>query len=155
MLATGYWRGGGVYMSNGYLRIKASTIVENETYGVPRTDSLDRPNLAGGVAATIGNAHAVEDLMIGHSIVAGNTVHEVGGDTYDQDVFTGSLFYFISLGYNLWRYGAEPVFLDDLGIPLELARRHLHRNEFLRERLPGYLRRRFSRYLGLVSGSNA
>ena len=28
-----------------------------------------RDELAGGIAMTIGNAHAVEDLMIGHSIV--------------------------------------------------------------------------------------
>jgi len=99
-LDDGYWRGGGVYMSNGALKIKATTIVENQTHGVPRIDSLDRPNLAGGVAATIGNAHAVEDLMVGHSIIAGNTVHEVGGVVYEQDVFTGSLFYFRSLGYS-------------------------------------------------------
>jgi hypothetical protein len=30
LLAMGYWRGGGVYMSNGYLEIEACTIVENE-----------------------------------------------------------------------------------------------------------------------------
>ena len=102
VLATGYWRGGGVYMSNGYLKIKASTVVENQTHGVPRTDSLDRPNLAGGVAATIGNAHAVEDMMIGHSIIAGNTVHELdaGAEVYEHDIFTGSLFAFRSLGHN-------------------------------------------------------
>ena len=100
LLGSGYWRGGGVYASNGYLEIKAATIVENQVHGVARTDSLDRPNLAGGVAATIGNAHAVEDLLLGHSIIAGNTVHEVGGQVYAQDVFTGSFFYFRSLGFN-------------------------------------------------------
>jgi hypothetical protein len=100
LLAMGYWRGGGVYMSNGYLEIQNCTIVENEVRGVPRTDSLGRRNLAGGIAATVGNAHATEDLIIGDSIVAGNTVQEVGGSRYAQDIYTGSLFYFRSAGYN-------------------------------------------------------
>lgn len=104
LLAMGYWRGGGVYMSNGYLEIQNCTIVENEVRGVPRTDSLGRRNLAGGIAATVGNAHATEDLIIGDSIVAGNTVQEVGGSRYAQDIYTGSLFYFRSAGYN--RIGA-------------------------------------------------
>ena len=47
--------------------------------GIYRTTELDKPNLAGGIAATIGNAHAVEDMIIGHSIVVGNTVHEIDG----------------------------------------------------------------------------
>lgn len=102
----GYWRGGGVYVSNGYLTITASTIADNQVYGYPRVDSLGKPNLAGGVAATIGNAHAVEEMVIGQSIVAGNTVFEqslIDGtvtNSYDHDIFTGSLFYFRSLGYN-------------------------------------------------------
>lgn len=100
LLAMGYWRGGGVYMSNGYLEIEACTIVENEVRGVPRTDSLGRRNLAGGIAATVGNAHATEHLILGHSIVAGNTVEEIGGIRYAHDLFTGSLFYFRSAGYN-------------------------------------------------------
>ena len=59
--------------------------------------------MAGGIAATIGNAHAVEDMTIGHSIVVGNTVHEIDGigpagytigNVYPHDVFTGSVFYF-------------------------------------------------------------
>ncbi len=99
----GYWRGGGVYMSNGYLSIKSCTVVENEVYGVARTDSLGRRNLAGGIAATVGNAHAVEEMNISHSIITGNSVHEFGGSTYDQDIFSGSLFYFRSGGYN--RFG--------------------------------------------------
>jgi len=114
MYGFGYWRGGGLYMSNGYLQIHGSTIVENQTHGKPRTDSLDRPNLAGGVAATIGNAHAVEDMLIGHSVIAGNTVHEIdpaavvesaqaAPAAYDQDIFTGSLLHFKSRGYN--RFG--------------------------------------------------
>ena len=100
----GYWRGGGVYMSNGSMIIKTCTIVENEVYGVARTDSLCKKNLAGGIAATIGNAHALEDMIIGHSIIAGNTVHEYGdpipGVSYNHDIFTGSAFYFKSMGYN-------------------------------------------------------
>lgn len=104
VLAQGYWRGAGLYMSNGYMELLACTVVENETRGVPRTDSLGRRNLAGGIAATVGNAHAVEHLLLGHSIVAGNAVQEVGGARYPQDIFTGSLFYFRSAGHN--RLGA-------------------------------------------------
>ena len=100
LLAMGYWRGGGVYMSNGYLEIEACTIVENEVRGVARTDSLGRRNLAGGIAATVGNAHATEHMILSHSIVAGNTVEEIGGNRYAHDVYTGSLFYFRSAGYN-------------------------------------------------------
>ena len=100
LLAMGYWRGGGVYMSNGYLYMQGCTVVENEVYGVPRTDALGKANLAGGIAATIGNAHAVEEMVIGHSIIAGNTVNEIDGATYDHDIFTGSLLYFRSMGYN-------------------------------------------------------
>ena len=103
LLRMGYWRAAAVYISNGYLELQGCTIVENRTRGVPRTDSLGRPNLAGAVAATVGNAHAVEDMVIGHSIIAGNTVEAIGASTYPQDVFTGSLFYFRSGGYN--RFG--------------------------------------------------
>ena len=109
LLDIGYWRGGGLYMSNGHMKVKSSTIVENQVFGKPRTNELDKANMAGGIAATIGNAHAVEDMMIGHSIVVGNTVHEINGvapggytigSVYPHDVFTGSVFYFRSLGYN-------------------------------------------------------
>ena len=99
-LPFGYWRGGGVYMSNGYLFIQSCTVVENQVHGVPRTDDLGKPNLAGGIAATIGNAHAVERMTIGHSVIAGNTVHPSGGDVYEQDIFTGTLLHFRSRGYN-------------------------------------------------------
>jgi len=109
LLNIGYWRGGGLYMSNGHMKVKSSTVVENQVFGKPRTSELDKANMAGGIAATIGNAHAVEDMMIGHSIVAGNTVHEIDGvgpggytigNVYPHDIFTGSVFYFRSLGYN-------------------------------------------------------
>ncbi len=65
--------------------------------------------IGGGIAATIGNAHAVEDMIIGHSIVVGNTVHEINGagpvgytigSVYQHDIFTGSVFDFRSMGYN-------------------------------------------------------
>ena len=109
LLDIGYWRGGGLYMSNGHMQVQSSTVVENQVFGKPRTTELDKPNMAGGVAATIGNAHAVEDMIIGHSIVVGNTVHEIdgigpGGYTigrvYPHDVFTGSVFEFRSMGHN-------------------------------------------------------
>ena len=109
LLDIGYWRGGGLYMSNGHMRVQGSTIVENQVFGRPRTNELDKPNLAGGIAATIGNAHAVEDMIVGHSIVVGNTVHEIDGmdangytigGIYPHDIFTGSVFYFRSMGYN-------------------------------------------------------
>jgi hypothetical protein len=126
ILAMGYWRGGGVYASNGTLLLKGVTIVENEVHGLARTDDLGKPNLAGGVAATIGNAHAIEDMMIGHSIIAGNTVHELGGEVYEHDVFTGSTFYFRSFGYN--RLGAIDFsqMLVPVGQPTwaSLSRRH-------------------------------
>jgi hypothetical protein len=126
VLAMGYWRGGGVYMSNGNLVLKAATIVENQVHGVPRTDDLDKPNLAGGVAATIGNAHAIEDLMIGHCVITGNTVHEIGGSTYHHDVFTGSTFYFRSLGYNRLGELDFSQMLVPVGEPAwaSLSRRH-------------------------------
>lgn len=122
----GYWRGGGVYMSNGSLTIHGATIVENEVYGPPRTDDLDKPNLAGGVVATIGNAHAVEDMIIGHSIITGNLVHETGGRDYAQDVFTGSLFYFKSRGFNRFGVLDFSQMLVPVGQPdwRSLCRRH-------------------------------
>jgi hypothetical protein len=103
LLNMGYWRGAGLYMSNGYMELQSVTVVENSVRGRARTDSLGRRNLAGGIAATVGNAHAVERMTIGHSIVAGNTVTEIGGATYAHDLFTGSLLHFHSAGYN--RFG--------------------------------------------------
>lgn len=109
LLDIGYWRGGGLYMSNGNMQVQSSTIVENQVFGKPRINELGKANMAGGIAATIGNAHAVDDMIIGHSIVVGNTVHEITGvepggyttgSTYPHDVFTGSVFEFRSMGYN-------------------------------------------------------
>ena len=126
VLATGYWRGGGVYVSNGYLSLEAVTVVENEVRGVARTDDLGKRNLAGGVAATIGNAHGIEDILIGHSIIVGNTVHEIGGASYAHDVFTGSAFYFRSLGHNRIGVLDFSQMLVPVGEPgwASLSRRH-------------------------------
>lgn len=135
LLDIGYWRGGGLYMSNGHMQVQSSTIVENQVFGKPRTTELDKPNMAGGIAATIGNAHAVEDMIIGHSIVVGNTVHEIDGvgpggytigGVYPHDIFTGSVFYFRSMGHN--RVGAVDFsqILVPIGEPgwASLSRRH-------------------------------
>jgi hypothetical protein len=135
LLDIGYWRGGGLYMSNGYMEVQSSTIAENQVFGKPRTDELGKANLAGGIAATIGNAHAVEDMIIGHSIVVGNTVHEIVGvdpvgytigSVYSHDIFTGSVFEFRSMGYN--RIGALDFsqVLAPIGEPdwASLSRKH-------------------------------
>jgi hypothetical protein len=122
----GYWRGGGIYLSNGYLELRSSTVVENEVRGTPRTDSLGRRNLAGGIAATVGNAHAVERMTIGHSVIAGNYVQETAGSRYPHDIFTGSLMYFRSAGHN--RIGA--IDFSQILVPVgewgweSLSRRH-------------------------------
>ncbi len=102
--AQGYWRGGGLYMSNGRLELMACTVAENETRGQARTDSRGRRNLAGGIAATVGDAHAVELMTVGHSVIAGNVVQEIDGARYAHDLFTGSLVHFRSAGHN--RIGA-------------------------------------------------
>ena len=135
LLDIGYWRGGGLYMSNGYMEIQSSTVVENQVFGKPRTNELDKPNMAGGIAATIGNAHAVEDMIIGHSIVVGNTVHEINGvdpagytigSVYRHDIFSGSVFDFRSMGYNRFGVIDTSQILVPIGEPgwASLSRRH-------------------------------
>lgn len=104
-----YYRGGGLYMSNGSLSMQGCTVVENEVTGVPALFG-GKPNMGGGgMAATIGDAHVVQAMTLAQSIVAGNRV----GDAAD-DVFTGSLLHFWSGGYNLvgaldFRYILVPV----------------------------------------------
>ena len=54
----------------------------------------------------MGDAHAVEVLIIGHSIIAGNTVKELETGRGEavirgHDIFSGSLLHFVSQGYNL------------------------------------------------------
>ncbi|WP_405229877.1 hypothetical protein [Lentisalinibacter sediminis] len=135
LLDIGYWRGAGLYMSNGYMQIQGSTVVENQVFGKSRTNELDKPNMAGGIAATIGDAHAVEDMVIGHSIVVGNTVHEIEGagpagytigTVYPHDVFTGSVFEFRSMGYNRIGVIDFSQILVPVGEPgwASLSRRH-------------------------------
>ncbi|HSV74423.1 MAG TPA: hypothetical protein VLH79_11760, partial [Chthonomonadales bacterium] len=92
-----YYRGGGVYMGGGSLTVIGCTIVENEVNG-PAATFHGRPNVGGGgVAATIGNAHTVEDVNVRQSIVAGNRLNGA-----PEDWFTGSLLRFFSQGYNLF-----------------------------------------------------
>ena len=135
LLDIGYWRGGGLYMSNGYMQVQSSTVAENQVFGKPRTTELGKPNMAGGIAATIGNAHAVEDMIIGHSIVVGNTVHEINGvdpggytfgSAYPHDIFTGSVFEFRSMGYNRIGVIDFSQILGPIGEPdwASLSRKH-------------------------------
>ena len=126
LYGSGYWRGGGVYMSNGHMVLQSCTIVGNGVTGVARTDDLGKPNMAGGVVATIGNAHAVERMAIGHCIIAGNMVHPFGGSSYNEDIFTGSLFEFVSGGYNRIGVINFDQMLVPVGVPTwySLCRKH-------------------------------
>jgi hypothetical protein len=90
-----YYRGGGVYMSNGGLAISSCTIVENAVAGHPAMFNGKSNMGGGGVAATIGNAHVVTQIELRHSIVAGNSLNGA-----DDDIFTGSLLEFTSYGFN-------------------------------------------------------
>jgi hypothetical protein len=90
-----YYRGSGVYMGGGSLNVTACTIAENATTGTPAVIS-GKPNMAGGVSATIGNAHTVEYVTVQNSIVVGNTLN---GEP--EDWFAGSILFFNSGGYNL------------------------------------------------------
>lgn len=91
-----YYRGGGIYMGGGYLTIESCTIAENQVTGNPAVFS-NKPNMGGGGgAATIGNAHVVENMKVWHSIIVGNTMNALPNDLY-----TGSLLHFYSYGYNL------------------------------------------------------
>lgn len=122
-----YYRGGGAYMSNGYLWIHASTIAENEVRGYPAMFS-GKPNMAGGgITATIGNAHVVEDITLWHTIIAGNRAVDLSVDppaAAPADVGTGSLLHFYSSGYNL--VGAMDFTWMLVPIPewMSLSRRH-------------------------------
>ena len=82
-------------MGGGYLSVTGCTIAENEVSGPPAIFSR-KPNMGGGgIAATVGNAHVVEDISIRHSIVVGNTLNGAA-----EDLFTGSVLHFYSHGYN-------------------------------------------------------
>lgn len=91
-----YYRGGGVYMGGGYLSVTGCTVAENRVTGSPAIFG-GKPNMGGGgIAATIGNAHVVEEISIRQSIVVGNSLN---GEA--EDLFTGSVLHFYSHGYNL------------------------------------------------------
>ena len=95
-MAQYYYRGGGLYMSNGRFLIDSCTFAENAVTGVAAVFS-GKPNMGGGaMAATIGNAHVVESMGVWNSIIVGNTV---AGEAHD--LYTGSLVHFHSYGYNL------------------------------------------------------
>jgi hypothetical protein len=91
-----YDRGGGIYLGGGSLALVSTTVAENAVTGVPAILG-GKPNLGGGgLAATIGNAHVVENVWIRQSILAGNTLNGA-----PEDWFTGSLLFLNSGGYNL------------------------------------------------------
>jgi hypothetical protein len=95
-MAQYYYRGGGLYMSNGRFLIDSCTFAENAVTGVAAIFS-GKPNMGGGaMAATIGNAHVVESMGVWNSIIVGNTV---AGEAHD--LYSGSLVHFFSYGYNL------------------------------------------------------
>jgi hypothetical protein len=114
-----YYRGGGIYMGGGSLKVISSTIAENEVNG-PLAMFGGKPNIGGGgVAATIGNAHVVESAVLQHSIVIGNKMNGAA-----QDWFAGSLLHFYSNGYN--RIGALDFSQILVPVPewLDLSRKH-------------------------------
>ena len=92
-----YYRGGGIYMGGGSLELVSCTIAENAVTG-NLAEFSGKPNMGGGgICATVGNAHVVENMEMRHSIIAGNTLN---GDP--ADVYSGSLLNFYSYGYNLF-----------------------------------------------------
>lgn len=92
-----YYRGGGVYMGGGSLTMVGCTVVENEVRGHAAVFG-GKPNVGGGgVAATIGNAHTVENVIVRQSIVTGNLLNGTA-----EDWFVGALLGFYSQGYNLF-----------------------------------------------------
>jgi len=114
-----YYRGGGVYMGGGSLAVTSSTIAENEVDGTLAIFS-GKPNMGGGgVSATIGNAHVVEDVRLQHSIVIGNKMNGAPADW-----FAGSLINFYSNGYN--RIGAFDFSQILVPCPewMDLSRKH-------------------------------
>lgn len=90
-----YYRGGGIYMGGGSLTLVSSTIAENEVTGNFAIFSGKSNMGGGGVAATIGNAHVVEEARVRHSVVIGNKLNGA-----PEDWFAGSLLHFYSEGYN-------------------------------------------------------
>ncbi len=114
-----YYRGGGLYLGGGSLKLISSTVAENQVNG-PLATFSGKPNIGGGgVAATIGNAHVVENVQLQSSIVAGNRINGAS-----QDWYAGSLINFYSYGYN--RIGS--IDFSQILVPcpewMDLSRRH-------------------------------
>jgi len=83
-------------MPKGFMELISCAISENDVTGLDHAFE-GKPNTGGGcIAATIGDAHLVEDIRLRHSIVVGNTLNGVA-----EDIFTRSLMNFYSHGYNL------------------------------------------------------
>jgi len=106
-------------MGGGSLTVISSTLAENQVNG-PIAIFSGQPNIGGGgAAATIGNAHVIEDVRLQHSIVIGNTMNGASADW-----FTASLINFYSYGYN--RIGS--VDFNQILVPCpewnDLGRRH-------------------------------
>jgi len=114
-----YYRGGGIYLGGGSLSVVSSTVVENEVNGNLAIFS-NKPNMGGGgIAATIGDAHVVENMSIQHSIVLGN---KLGGAA--NDVFSGTVLNFYSYGYNLFGVLDFSQLLVPVPLWLDLNRKH-------------------------------
>lgn len=114
-----YYRGGGIYMGGGSLMLVSCTVAENEVTGHAAIFS-GRPNVGGGgVAATIGNAHTVEDAVVRHSVVVGNRLNGVS-----EDWFAGSLLGFYSDGYNVFGTLDFSQILAPVPEWLDLNRKH-------------------------------
>lgn len=114
-----YYRGGGIYLGGGSLTVVSCTIAQNEVTGHAAVFS-GKPNMGGGgVAATIGSAHTVGDVVVRHSIVVGNHLNQA-----DEDWFTGSLIRFYSQGYN--RFGVLDFSQILVPVPdwMDLNRKH-------------------------------
>jgi len=114
-----YKRGGGIYMGGGSLTVISSTIAENEISGLEAQFNGSSNMGGGGTAATIGNAHVVENAVVQHSIVIGNLKN---GNP--EDWFAGSLINFYSNGYN--RFGVLDFSRILVPCPewMDLSRKH-------------------------------
>ena len=114
-----YYRGGGIYMGGGSLTVVSCTIAENSVTGYPATFN-GKPNMGGGgVCATIGNAHVVENVRVRNSIAVGNTLN---GEY--EDWFAGSILGFYSEGYNLFGKLDFSQILVPVPEWMDLARKH-------------------------------
>ncbi len=114
-----YYRGGGVYMSNGTMTLNHVTIAGNSVTG-PEYFYKGLSNIGGGaVMATIGNAHNVESMTVGSSIITGNHVNNT-----DDDLNTGSLNHFYSCGYNLIGVINFKMMLAPIPDTLSISRKH-------------------------------